>query len=61
MAAGVDAIVLGDIGLLYYTRGMRLPVSLHASIFFHAINREQVSFFRAMDVDRLCLFLSCDD
>lgn len=52
--AGVDAIVLGDIGLLRLVK-KRYDVELHSSIFFRTINREQIAFFREYDIKRICL------
>ncbi|AGF54135.1 putative protease [Clostridium saccharoperbutylacetonicum] len=52
--AGVDSIVLGDLGLLRLVRE-KYDVELHSSIFFRTINREQIAFFKEYDIKRICL------
>lgn len=55
IAAGVDSIIVGDIGLLKLLAKQNYGVSIHASIFFKTINREQVLYLKENGADRVTL------
>lgn len=53
--AGADAIVIGDVGLLYEFSKRRYPVKLHASIYLRTINYEQIKWLSSINVNRVTL------
>lgn len=53
--SGVDAIIIGDIGLLKLIYDKKYPVKLHASIYFKTINHQQVLFLKEFGVSRVTL------
>lgn len=55
VAAGVDSIIVGDIGLLHFLRKQQLGVPLHGSVFLKTINKEQILFLRECGVNRVTL------
>jgi len=55
VSAGVDALIVGDIGQIKLVRRMGLDVPLHASTFLGAMNPEAVAFIRDQGVVRVVL------
>ncbi|WP_066495024.1 peptidase U32 family protein [Abyssisolibacter fermentans] len=51
--AGVDAIVVGDIGLLNYLKEREYNIEVHASVFLKTLNVYQVEFFKKLNVKRI--------
>lgn len=55
MRCDVDAVVVGDIGLLQSYGEKKYQVPLHASLYFHTINQEQLKFLKFLGVSRTTL------
>lgn len=55
MDAGVDSVVVGDIGLLKLIGLRNYPIKLHASLYFKTINEQQVDFLKKYGVARVSL------
>ncbi len=55
VSADVDAVVVGDMGLLLELNKMRLPVNLHASLFLNTMNVEQLNFLKSIGIKRVTL------
>lgn len=53
--AGVDNVIIGDVGLLYKVASLNLPIHLHASTFFDTINIEQLKFLKSIGASRAIL------
>ncbi|WP_238651756.1 peptidase U32 family protein [Paenibacillus piscarius] len=53
--AGVDALVIGDLGLLNITSKQGFNVKLHASVFFKTLNLQQILFLEQFGVERVVL------
>ncbi len=53
--AGVDALIVGDVGQILMVRRMGLDIPLHASTFLGAMNPEAVAFLRDLGVVRVVL------
>lgn len=53
--AGVDSIIVGDVGLLKALKHENLGVSLHGSVFLKTVNKEQVLFLKENGVNRVTL------
>lgn len=53
--AGVDSIVIGDIGLLNKVHQQNYGVDLHASIYFKTINSQELLFLKDFGVTRTTL------
>lgn len=53
--ANADAIVVGDVGLIYEINKMNFPINLHASLFLNTINYEQCIFLKSIGVKRITL------
>lgn len=53
--AGVDAIVVGDIGVLEFVAKQKYPVFLHASVYLKTINEMQLLYLKEMGVKRTIL------
>jgi len=53
--AGVEALIVGDVGQIQMVRRMGLDVPLHASTFLGAMNPEAVAWLRDMGVVRVVL------
>lgn len=52
---GVDALVIGDLGLLKLIQKMKYPVEIHASVFMRTINEDQLKFLKQFGVNRTVL------
>ena len=52
---GVDALIIGDMGLLQKISKQKYDVSLHASVYLKTTNQEQVMFLKEFGVDRVIL------
>lgn len=55
ISAGVDSVVIGDIGLLNEVCKQHYSVEIHASVYFRSINAFQLKFFREIGVKRVTL------
>lgn len=53
--AGIDSIVIGDIGLLHVLYKKNYHVDIHSSVYFNTINIEQIKFFKELNVSRVTL------
>jgi len=52
---GVDALIVGDFGVLSMLREMEVEVPLYASTYFASMNHEAVEFFRNLGFSRVVL------
>jgi putative protease len=52
---GIDALIVGDIGILLAARNMDLNVPLYASTFMASMNYEAVDFLKTLGVKRVIL------
>lgn len=53
--AGVDSIVVSDIGVLEHLSNRSYPVELHASVYFKTVNEFQLLFLKELGVKRTVL------
>ncbi len=53
--SGVDALIVGDMGLLQKLSKQKYDVSLHASVYLKTTNQEQITFLKEFGVDRVIL------
>lgn len=53
--AGVDSVVIGDIGLLNAVSKQNYDVALHASLYLKTLNCSQVDFLKSFGVKRVTL------
>jgi putative protease len=53
--AGVDSIIVGDVGLLKLINRQKYNISLHGSVFLKTVNSEQVLFLKENGVNRVTL------
>lgn len=52
---GVDALIIGDMGVLSLVKDMDLDVSLYASTYLASMNKEAVDFLRKLGFSRVIL------
>ena len=52
---GVDALIVGDLGVMSILREMDVEVPLYASTYFASMNHEAVEFFRKLGFSRIVL------
>lgn len=55
IAAGVDSVVVGDLGAILLIRQEGIKVHLTAGTFLETVNKEQVLFLKSLGVDRTVL------
>ncbi len=53
--AGVDGLLVSDLGLIRRVRDLRLPVELHLSSVAHVLNEQAARFYAEAGVDRIIL------
>lgn len=53
--AGIDSLVVGDIGIVYLLKERQYPVDIHASVYFRTINGQQLLFLKSLGVKRTVL------
>lgn len=53
--AGVDSIIVGDIGNLYFLRENGIDISISASVFLASINLSQVEWLESLGVKKIVL------
>jgi len=52
---GIDALIVGDLGLITLVQGMELDIPIYASTYLVALNYEAVDFIRNLGVQRVIL------
>jgi putative protease len=52
---GIDAWIVGDLGLVTLVKDMELGIPIYASTYFVALNRETVDFLRKLGIQRVVL------
>jgi len=55
LRTGVDALIVGDLGVMSILREMDVEVPLYASTYFASMNHEAVEFFRKLGFSRVVL------
>ncbi len=55
ISAGIDSLVIGDLGILKVVAEKAYPVELHASVYFKTVNKQQLLFLKALGVVRTVL------
>ncbi len=55
ISIGIDALVIGDVGILKAVSERSYPVEIHASVYFKTINKQQLLFLKSLGVNRTVL------
>lgn len=53
--AGIDSLVVSDLGIASLLKKKRYPIEIHASVYFRTINEQQLLFLKSLGVKRAVL------